>query len=76
MVALASKSGSATNRVIKVLNASDSAKKHFGKSYFIQVNMQATILVAQQKDDLPQGRKSQILKLIGRVDAMIKYHLW
>jgi len=33
--------------------------------------MQATILVAQQKDDLPQGRISQISKLTGRVDVMI-----
>ena len=47
----------------KILNASDPTKKYFRKSYFVQGNMQATILVAQHKDDLPQGWISQIFKL-------------
>lgn len=43
-----------------VLNASDPVKKYFRKSYFVQGEMQATILVASHKDDLPQGWISQI----------------
>lgn len=47
----------------KVLNAMNETKKYFRKSYFIQDYMQATILVAQQKSDLPQGWISQIFAL-------------
>lgn len=53
----------------KILNASDPIKKYFRKSYFVQGNMQATILVAQHKEDLPQGWISQIFKFAGNVDG-------
>ena len=53
---------------INVLNASDSIKNYFRKSYFIKDDMQATILVAQQKDDLPQGWISQIFTLTDNID--------
>ncbi|MCI2282315.1 (2Fe-2S)-binding protein [Colwellia sp. MSW7] len=53
---------------INVLNASDSTKNYFRKSYFIKDNMQATILVAQQKSDLPNGWISQIFTLTDNND--------
>lgn len=52
-----------------ILNASDPTKKYFRKSYFVQGNMQATILVAQHKDDLPQGWISQIFKFTSSMDS-------
>ena len=52
-----------------ILNASDPTKKYFRKSYFVQGNMQATILVAQHKDDLPQGWISQVFKFTSSMDT-------
>jgi assimilatory nitrate reductase catalytic subunit len=57
------------HNVSKVLNASDSAKSYYRKSYFVQDDMQATILVSQQKDDLPQGWVSQIFTLSESIQA-------
>ena len=57
------------NNKIDVLNASDSSKNYFRKSYFIGKNMQATLLVAQQKESLPHGWISQILKSNSIVDT-------
>ena len=54
---------------VQILNASDPTKKYFRKSYFVEDNMQATILVAQQKDDLPQGWISQLFKLTDSADV-------
>lgn len=55
------------HKKMQILNASDPVKQYFRKSYFIEDlgsnNMQATILVAQQKSDLPQGWISQLFKL-------------
>lgn len=53
---------------INVLNASDPTKNYFRKSYFIKDKMQATILVAGHKDDLPQGWISQIFTLTDNDD--------
>lgn len=57
---------------INVLNASDSTNNYFRKSYFIKDNMQTTILVAQQKSDLPQGWISQIFTLTDNNDIKRK----
>lgn len=51
------------NKESNLLNASDPAKHYYRKSYFTNNSMQATILVAKQKYDLPQGWISQIFTL-------------
>lgn len=51
------------HKKMKVLNASNRTKNYYRKSFFVLDKMQATILVAQQKDDLPQGWINQIFKL-------------
>ena len=47
---------------LSVLNAKNASTNYFRKSYFVQDNIQAAILVSQHRNDLPQGWISKIFK--------------